>query len=103
MNGCNAVPKDVWYNIYTMEFEFDPAKSGGNKKKHGIDFIDAQTLWDDPDFLEVPAITRGKKRSLVIGKISGKHWSGIISYRGNRVRIVSVRRSCKEEIELYEV
>jgi hypothetical protein len=86
-----------------MEFEFDPAKSESNKRKHGIDFVDAQALWDDPDFVEVPATTRGEQRFLVIGKISGKHWSGVATYRGDRVRIVSVRRSREEEIELYEV
>ena len=40
-----------------MEFEFDPRNSASNKKKHGIDFIEAQVLWDDPDRLEVPART----------------------------------------------
>jgi uncharacterized protein len=33
-----------------MKFEFDPEKSNHNKKKHGIDFLEAQTLWDDPDY-----------------------------------------------------
>jgi len=86
-----------------LEFEFDPAKSKGNKKKHGIDFVDTQALWDDPDFVELPATTTGERRFLAVGKISGKHWSGIITYRGNRIRIISVRRSREEEIELYEV
>ena len=85
-----------------MEFEFDPAKSAGNKKKHGIDFVDAQALWNDPDFVEIPASTTGERRFLVIGKISANHWSAIIAYRGNRIRIISVRRSRQEEIEIYE-
>ena len=37
-----------------------------------------------------------------IGRIDEKHWSGIIAYRGDRIRIISVRRSRKEEIEIYE-
>jgi uncharacterized DUF497 family protein len=92
----------MWYNIYTMEFEFDPAKSERNRKKHGIDFVDAQALWDDPDFVEIPATAAGERRYLVIGKISAKHWSAIITWRGNRIRIISVRRSRQEEIEIYE-
>ena len=68
-------------------------KSEVNKKKHGIDFVDAQILWSDPDLVEVPAITSGERRFLVIGKISGKHWSAVITYRGNRIRIISMRRS----------
>ena len=85
-----------------MEFEFDPRKSAANKKKHGIDFIEAQVLWNDPDLLEIPAKTSDEPRYLVVGIISRKHWSGIITYRKDTIRIISVRRSRPEEIELYE-
>ena len=85
-----------------MEFEFDPRKSEINKKKHGIDFIEAQLLWDDIDLIEIPAKTSDESRYLVIGKISGKYWSGVITYRGEKTRIISVRQSRKEEVEIYE-
>ena len=85
-----------------MEFGFDPEKSDNNKKKHGIDFYEAQTLWDDPDLIEIPVKTSDEPRFLVIGKISGKHWSGVITYRGEQIRIISVRRSRKEEVDIYE-
>lgn len=85
-----------------MVFEFDPAKSNRNKKKHGIDFLDAHALWDDPDFIEIPVTTTDETRFLVIGRISEKHWSAIITYRSERVRIISVRRSRKEEVGIYE-
>ena len=85
-----------------MLFEFDSSKSAGNKEKHGIDFDEAQALWDDPDLLEVTVKTSDEPRFLVVGKIAGKHWSGIITYRSDAVRIISVRRARKEEIALYE-
>ncbi len=85
-----------------MKFEFDPIKSQANKEKHGIDFIDAQLLWLDSMLLEIPARTTDEFRSLIIGKIGDKHWSGIVTYREDRIRIISVRRSRKEEIEYYE-
>jgi uncharacterized DUF497 family protein len=85
-----------------MEFEFDPKKSKSNKQKHGIDFYEAQELWDDPDFIEIPVEASDELRFLVIGKISGKHWSGVITYRPEKIRIISVRRSRKEEVEVYE-
>lgn len=85
-----------------MDFEFDPQKSKRNKQKHGIDFIEAQALWDDPDLLEIPVQTIDEPRYLVIGLIHGKHWSGVITYRGKKTRIISVRRSRKEEKEIYE-
>ena len=85
-----------------MDFEFDSRKSKRNKQKHGIDFIEAQALWDDPDLLEIPVQTIDEPRYLVIGLIQGKHWSGVITYRGKKTRIISVRRSRKEEKEIYE-
>ena len=85
-----------------MDFEFDSQKSDGNKKKHGIDFYEAQALWDDPDFIEIPVKTSDETRFLIIGRISGKHWSGAITYRGEKIRIISVRRSRKEEVDIYE-
>jgi len=85
-----------------MDFEFDSRKSAVNKEKHGIDFLGAQKLWDDPDVLQIPVKTTDEPRFLVIGKISGTHWSGVITYRGEKIRIISVRRSRKEEVALYE-
>ncbi len=85
-----------------MLFEFDPKKSGANKQKHGLDFNEAQALWDDPDFIEIPVQTIDEPRYLVIGMIGGKHWSGVITYRGEKIRIISVRRSRKEEVKIYE-
>ena len=85
-----------------MIFEFDPKKGKGNKQKHGIDFIAAQALWNDPDLIEIPARTEDEPRFLIIGKIKNKHWSGVITYRGENVRIISVRRSRTEEVEVYE-
>jgi len=85
-----------------MEFEFDPKKSENNMQKHGIDFYEAQKLWDDPDLIEIPLKTSDEPRSLIIGRISEKHWSGIITYRRDKIRIISVRRSRKEEVDIYE-
>jgi len=85
-----------------MEFEFDPAKSEANKAKHGIDFNEAMELWDDENRIEIPARTTDESRFLVIGRIAGRHWSGVITYRGDRTRIVSVRRSRSEEVRLYD-
>jgi uncharacterized DUF497 family protein len=85
-----------------MNFEFDVKKSDANKLKHGIDFMEAQELWNDLDLLEIPAKTADEPRFIVIGKIDDKHWSGIITYRKDNIRIISVRRARNEEIELYE-
>lgn len=83
-------------------FEFDQNKSNMNFSKHGIDFVEAQQLWEDPDLLEIPAITTDELRYLIIVKLSDKHWSAVITYRAKNIRIISVRRSRKNEVELYE-
>ena len=85
-----------------MKLEFDPDKSAANKTKHGIDFDEFQALWNDPDLLEILARTVDEPRFLVIGTIEGKHWSGVITYRGDAIRIISARRSRQEEVALYE-
>ncbi len=83
-------------------FEFDERKRKRNRRKHGIDFAEAQRLWEDPDFVEIPARTEDEPRFLVIGRIEKSYWSGIVTFRERKIRIVSVRRSRKEEIEIHE-
>lgn len=81
------------------------ARSGisrSNKEKHGIDFVEAQALWLDEMFVEIPVRTEDEPRIVVVGVISGKHWSAVITYRDDRVRLISVRRARTEEIEVYE-
>jgi uncharacterized DUF497 family protein len=85
-----------------VEFEFDPHKSVTNQEKHGIDFTEAQRLWQDAIRVEVPARTVDEPRWLVIGQIDGKHWSAVVTYREQRARIISVRRSRDEEVSIYE-
>lgn len=84
-----------------ISFEFDTNKSQSNLAKHGIDFVQAQQLWQDPNYIEVPADTHSEPRFLIIGKINGKHWSAVITPRGDNIRIISVRRSRKEEVTIY--
>jgi len=83
-------------------FEFDQDKSQSNLSKHGISFVDAQLLWNDPWLLEIPARTEDEPRYLVIGLINGEHWSAVVTYRSTHVRLISVRRSRIEEVTLYE-
>ena len=85
-----------------MEFEFDHAKSESNRAKHGIDFVDVQALWADPDLLEIPGRVSDESRYIVIGRLGDKHWSCVITYREGRMRIISARRARPREIRLHE-
>lgn len=90
-------------NFCTHIFEYDPNKSSKNVASHGIDFEEAKALWKDTNLIEAPAITHaGEKRFMVIGSLRGKMWTGIITYRGESIRIISVRRSRIEEAAQYD-
>jgi uncharacterized protein len=84
-----------------LEFEFDPAKSQANKAKHGIDFIEAQAIWSDADRLEIPARSLDEPRHQVIGRIGERTWSAFITYRNEKIRIISVRRARSDEEARY--
>lgn len=85
-----------------QKFEYDQSKSLANLAKHGIDFLVAQQLWNDPEALEVKAKSDDEERFIVIGLIEDKHWSAIVTYRNDSIRLISVRRSRKQEVLLYE-
>ncbi len=86
-----------------MIFEYDESESLFNKEKYDISFVEACALWNDADLLEILAKTvKDEGRCLVIGKIEGKHWSAVITYRDDSLRIISVSRSRKMEVVAYE-
>ena len=85
-----------------MNFELDPKKSAANKVKHGVDFEQAKALWNDEHLLQAPAKTDDEPRFLVIGRMDGKHWAAVCVNRAGAVRIISVRRARRMEVEYYE-
>ena len=62
----------------------------------------ARLLWLDAMLIEIPARTVDEPIFLVVGRIHGRHWSAVVTYRDDRVRIISVRRARIEEVEIYE-
>jgi uncharacterized protein len=85
-----------------MKFEFDAKKSRANKEKHGIDFHEAQTLWEDDDLTEITILSTSEIRHVFTGKIRDKYWTVVITWRSNTIRLISVRRSRKSEVSIYE-
>ncbi|NBQ39308.1 MAG: BrnT family toxin [Alphaproteobacteria bacterium] len=83
-------------------FEYDANKSASNKRKHGLDFDEAVQLWDDPNAIEFEARTTHENRAIAIGQISGKVWCVIFTRRGEKIRIISVRRARRNEEAAYE-
>lgn len=85
-----------------MQFEYDPNKSAKNKEKHGIDFEEAQQLWMNSVVVAPLGNEHGEDRQAHFGIIDGKHWTAITTYRNDSIRIISVRRSRKNEEEFYD-
>ncbi len=82
-------------------FEFDKNKSLSNKEKHGIDFESATQLWKDPQRVEIEAKWVNEPRYLLIAVVRNQYWSAIFTKRRNRIRLISVRKSRKNEKEIY--
>jgi uncharacterized DUF497 family protein len=86
-----------------VKFEYDEKKSQINKEKHGIDFVEAQKLWQDEDALIIPAnIVDNEIRYALISKILTKCFVAIFTLREDTNRIISVRRCRKNEEKNYE-
>jgi len=85
-----------------MKFEYDMNKSLSNKEKHEIDFEEAQLLWEDSELVEIDVVTENEQRFLSIGMIHDKFWTAVTTIRNDNIRIISVRRSRKNEEALYE-
>ena len=84
-----------------MGFEYDQAKSDANYGKHGIDFEDAQRLWNDPKRVEFIARFSDEPRLGLVAEHGDKLWTAIFTHRGNQIRIISVRRARDNENALY--
>jgi len=82
-------------------FEFDPAKSARNRAKHGLDFVEAQALWQDPNRIEVPARSMTEPRVAVIGRLDGKVWFCVCTYRSETIRLITCRRARPREVRAY--
>jgi hypothetical protein len=86
-----------------ISFEWDSNKSDINLEKHGISFDACEELWNDPNMAQIGSRLdlEIERRYLVIGRIKHKMWTAIITMRGEKIRIISIRRSRKSEENIY--
>jgi uncharacterized DUF497 family protein len=84
-----------------MIFEWDDEKSHSNQVKHGINFDAAKALWDDANPVEIQSPYPLESRTVLIGKLDKKLWTAVFTMRRSAIRIISVRRSGKREVNLY--
>ena len=83
-------------------FSWDEKKRTLNLAKHGIDFRDAGIIFDGP--LVTVEDTRedyGERRYIALGLLAGVVVSLAYSERGNRIRIISIRKALKHETRFF--
>lgn len=88
-----------------MQFEWDDNKAKANLAKHGVSFSEAQTIFDDPLFVDFydPDHSANEERYIIIGQ-SEQHRLLLVSYteRRNKIRLISAREATRLERDAYE-
>ena len=84
------------------KFVYNVAKSRANLLKHGIDFEEAQRLWDDRHGLAKKVRCRGEDRAVLIARYAGACWTAAYTERLGAIRLISVRRATKREVSSYD-
>ena len=88
-----------------MTFEWDQQKEQSNLVKHNVSFKEAQTVFDDPLYVDFynPDHSQNENRYIIIGASSMGHIL-LVSYieRGNITRIISARKVTKQEFKTYQ-
>lgn len=85
-----------------MEFEFEEERSVANRRKHGIDFVAAQRLWEDENAVGFPARVDDGARFPLLAQLEGRVWVALCARCEDRIHLISVRRARPQEIALYE-
>lgn len=87
-----------------MEFEFDPTKDETNRFKHGLRLSFGARIFDHDDHIVIASHRPidGEDRLKAIGLIDGKLYTAVHVWRGEMVRLISVRRSNAGEQRDYD-
>lgn len=88
-----------------LGFTWDARKAAANRRKHGIEFAEATTAFDDPLSITIPDPDHslGEQRYLLIG-LTQRGRLVVVAHieRGNDIRIISARAATRRERQTYE-
>lgn len=88
----------------SLQFEWDARKEALNRRKHGVSFEEAATVFGDPESLTVPDPEHSLKedRFVLLGlSYRGRLLVVVHTERGGNIRIISARRATKSEGRHY--
>ena len=88
-----------------LQFEWDSKKAQSNKRKHGITFEEASTIFGDPLSITIDdsAHSIGEDRFVTIGtSVNDKLIVVAHTERNDIIRIISARKATRNEKRQYE-
>lgn len=87
-----------------MIVDYDPAKDEANRLKHGVPLLFGRRVFEDRDVVVVPTIRIGdeEERFKAVGYVDGRLWTAVHVWRGETIRLISVRRSNAGEQRDYD-
>ena len=86
-----------------MSFEWDPNKAIANIEKHGIDFVDAVTVFDDLNAVTIDDPDYEEQRFITIAMDAfGRVLLVVYTWRGDIIRLISARKATKSERKQYK-
>ena len=86
-----------------MSYEWDPNKAITNIEKHGIDFADAVTVFDDLNAVTIDDPDYEEQRFITIAMDAFSRILVVVyTWRGDRIRLISARKATKNERKQYE-
>jgi uncharacterized DUF497 family protein len=86
-----------------MSYEWDPNKAITNIEKHGIDFTDAVTVFDDLNAVTIDDPDYDEQRFITIAMDAfGRILVVTYTWRGDIIRLISARKATKRERKQYE-
>jgi hypothetical protein len=86
-----------------MSYEWDPSKAIANIEKHGIDFADAVTVFDDLNAVTIDDPDYEEQRFITIAMDAfGRILVVVYTWRRDIIRLISARKAIKKERKQYE-
>ncbi len=86
-----------------MAYQWDPAKAATNLRRHGIDFADAATIFEDDTALTQLDEYSAEQRFVTLGMDAlGRLLVVVYTWRGDDIRIISARKAIRAERGIYE-
>lgn len=83
-----------------LRIEFDPAKDARNRAKHGVGLAE-YALIDAAATVATEVVRSGERRTVILAPLGGRIHQAVVTFRGDAVRVISLRKANKREVRLY--